>query len=463
MKQNNVCYLLWFLAIIICWFSLDLAEGEEWDPPAIKVYPDHNEVAMNPDLLPQLVDQGRQLFEAKFNELDGAGRPGATGDSKPTPRSTANNVEFIRTSGPDAMSCASCHNQPTIGGSGDFVANAFVGAHFSDPPTYRIDPDVTNERNTISIFGAGLIEILANEMTQELKTQREQAIDEAQALGKSQKISLSTKGVNFGSIVAKPNGVVDAKELEGIDYDLVVRPFGAKGVAASLREFTIAALNQHHGIQAMERFGWERTGRIDFDLDGVREEFSIGQLTALVAFQAHLPPPKPKCSKNPAKRESEQKGERLFESIGCTSCHIPSLPVKSLLFREPNAFNRPGAITPNDVEGTVNIMLQVQNDSNYFVMAYTDLKRHNLCDGEIRHFCNEKSKQDNIDTSLFLTSKLWDLALSAPYGHRGDLRTISKAILSHGGEARKQRENFINLQDYDKRAIIGFLQTLGKE
>jgi hypothetical protein len=49
-----------------------------WDPPAIGVHPDHNQVAADPRLLPQLIAEGRQLFEAKFNEADGAGRPGAT-------------------------------------------------------------------------------------------------------------------------------------------------------------------------------------------------------------------------------------------------------------------------------------------------------------------------------------------------------------------------------------------------
>lgn len=463
MTQHTCRYLSRFFLVSVFWFWLDLIGGDEWDPPAITVFPDHNAVARKPELLPELIEQGRLLFEAKFNELDGAGRPGATGDSKPTPRSPSHNIELIRTSGPDAMACASCHNQPSSGGSGDFVANVFVGAHFSDPPTNRIDTEVTNERNTISIFGAGLIEILAKEMTQELHKLRAKALEEAKELGKNIRIDLSVKGVNFGSISARPNGTLDFRELEGIDYDLVVRPFGVKGVAASLREFTIAALNQHHGIQAIERFGWERTGRRDFDLDGVEVEFSIGQLTALVAFQAQLASPKPRFSKDPIAREAELQGKRLFEQIGCTSCHIPSLPIKSLNFREPNPYNRPGAITPDNVEGIVNISLDAQNNGNHFVMAFTDLKRHNLCDKEISHFCNEKHKQDNIHTDLFLTSKLWDIATSAPYGHRGDLRTLSKAILHHGGEARKQRDSFMSLPDEGKKQIISFLRTLGRK
>ena len=138
------------------------------------------------------------------------------------------------------------------------------------------------------------------------------------------------------------------------------------------------------------------------------------------------------------------------------------LPLLSTVFQEPNLYNRPGAIIPGDVEGTVQIELGAEPRDSPIVRAYSDLKRHNLCDAEVRHFCNEARKQDNVDTKLFLTAKLWDVASSAPYGHRGDLRTLSAAILAHGGEARQQRESFLRLNESGKRAVIAFLRTLGR-
>src|SRR5262249_13474700 len=107
--------------------------GQNWDPPAVTVHPDHDRVAKDPALIPELIEQGRLLFKAKFNEADGAGRPAATGDSKPTPRDRRNDPGLHRTAGPDALSCFGCHNEPSIGGSGDFAANVFGGARFPDP------------------------------------------------------------------------------------------------------------------------------------------------------------------------------------------------------------------------------------------------------------------------------------------------------------------------------------------
>ena len=289
------------------------------------------------------------------------------------------------------------------------------------------------------------------------------ALDQAIRLGSEVEIILTSKGIQFGSIVTKPDGTINLANIQGIDYDLVIRPFGVKGIAASLREFSIGALNQHHGIQAVERFGWERTGRRDFDLDGIEDEFTIGQLSALVLFQATLPAPIQTFSNVPAEKEKEQKGKAIFEGIGCAGCHIPWLPLNNNTFSEPNQFNRPGAITPKDIGKTIDIKLDTGIDDKLLVRAYTDFKRHVICDDVTTHFCNERLKQDNVETNEFLTAKLWDLNTSAPYGHRGDLTTVSAAILAHGGEANASREDFMRLDEDEKKSVISFLFTLGRE
>lgn len=60
----------------------------------------------------------------------------------------------------------------------------------------------------------------------------------------------------------------------------------------------------------------------------------------------------------------------------------------------------------------------------------------------------------------FLTRKLWDVGSTAPYGHRGDLTTITEAILHHAGEARPQRERFAALKEKKQAAIVEFSKTL---
>jgi CxxC motif-containing protein (DUF1111 family) len=119
-------------------------------------------------------------------------------------------------------------------------------------------------------------------------------------------------------------------------------------------------------------------------------------------------------------------------------------------------------MSAKDATTIVRTTLNVPPEADGYVVAiYSDLKRHQMCDDEVRHFCNERLRQDNVRQELFTTMKLWDLATSAPYGHRGDCGTLSEAILAHGGEARPAREKFRTLSDAEKRALIEFLLSLG--
>lgn len=459
------------LAILMMFGVLERGHASQnWDPPAIDVFPDHNEVALHSEQLPNMLAAGRKLFVTRFNLADGAGRPSATGDSKPTVRDPRLGNTFTRAAGLDANSCAGCHNQPVTGGSGDFAVNVFVGAQFSDPPTQSISTDVTSERNTIGLFGAGAIEMLAREMTEDLQAQKIAALERARVQNQDVPVSLETKGVHFGTIVAKPNGSYDASRLQGIDADLVIKPFAAKGVVISLREFTINALNHHDGIQALERFGWERTGRRDFDEDGVDVEFTVGQTSALTLFQASLPAPLRTLPRDEQQASQLRRGEEAFIQVGCASCHIPALPLRGNTFSEPNPYNRPGNLLPEDVMAPILMPLPLNAAKEggvykgaggvTYVAAYTDLKRHRICDEDDPFFCNERLRQDFVPTDTFITSKLWDVGSSMPFGHRGDCTTVSEAILHHSAEAKASRDAFLQLDDETKRALISFLLSL---
>lgn len=433
------------------------------DPPAVRDWPDHDAAARGELAWTKLVSHGASLFRTKFNEADGAGRPGATGDSKPTPRKRSDRG-FHRIAGPDANSCAGCHNDPIAGGSGEFVSNVFVGAHFSDPVIDHVHPEATNERNTTSIQGAGLIEMLAREITAELHALRRVAMELARREGREIETELRVQDVFFGWLRARADGTVDTSRFEGVDDDLVIKPFGAKGVAVSLREFTVFALNQHHGMQAVERFGWERTGRRDFDGDGKEIEITIGQVSALAAFQASLPPPMPAPTADSGQEQQRMRGQRLFAQVGCASCHRPHLTLRATSFVEPNPYNRPGALGTDGGRLSITGHLPAAPPAPgqpLLVRAFTDFKRHRICDDERPQLCNERRRQDNVPTDHFMTARLWDLASSAPYCHRGDCLSVSEAIDRHGGAARAARRQYEALPDADKRAVLEFLLSLG--
>jgi CxxC motif-containing protein (DUF1111 family) len=61
---------------------------------------------------------------------------------------------------------------------------------------------------------------------------------------------------------------------------------------------------------------------------------------------------------------------------------------------------------------------------------------------------------------------LWGVGLSdivnnhSQFLHDGRARNLTEAILWHGGEAQKAKENFINMQKSERDALLKFLNSL---
>ncbi|HUN93931.1 MAG TPA: di-heme oxidoredictase family protein [Burkholderiaceae bacterium] len=441
-----------------------------WDERAL---PDHLDfdafVGADDAALQKLIERGGVLFQAKFTRLDGAGRPMATQAIVPTKRKRAMPFAFQRTGGPDADACAGCHNDPVPGGAGDIVANVFVSEGFESSDFDSLDPQFSNERGTTPLQGDGLIELLAREMSADLQAVRRDALRRARSTNTDVSLPLASKGVSFGSIRAHPAGTIDLGEIDGVDTDLVVRPFSQKGVFTSLRQFTINALNQHHGMEATERFGARWTGNADFDGDGMNDEITSGDVSAMVAWQATLAPPGRAAGLPASWVAAASKGEGLFERIGCTGCHRPALPLDSLVFRDPGPSDMAGTLRAGEVPRPIEIDLgrfawaqHLARDAKGRVLVplYADLKRHVISDTGTDKLGNELLAQRFVERDTFRTAFLWGVGSTAPYGHRGDITTIDEAIRAHAGEGRASREAYETLGDEDRSSIIAFLRSL---
>lgn len=97
------------------------------------------------------------------------------------------------------------------------------------PTLESLSADFSNERKTLGLFGSGPIEMLAREMTEELSLIRFAAINQAVLSNRFITAPLITKGVDFGTITARPDGWVDLTGVRGVNTDLIVRPFHQNG------------------------------------------------------------------------------------------------------------------------------------------------------------------------------------------------------------------------------------------
>jgi hypothetical protein len=222
-------------------------------------------------------------------------------------------------------------------------------------------------------------------------------------------------------------------------------------------------------MQSMERFGMERKGIEDYDEDGVKNELTVGDITAATLWQASLGVPGQVIPNNGTVARAILVGERTFGNIGCADCHTPAMVINNRIFSDPNPYNPEGNLQADEVTRLTTYDMTAQGGKPYLerrydgsavIRAYTDLKRHNLCDADYNHYCNEELEQAGVATEMFLTRKLWDVGNTAPYGHRGDLTTITEAIDQHGGEARASRDAFFALTQQSRDEVVEFLKSL---
>ena len=412
---------------------------------------------------------GGGIFDSRWNTLDGAGRPETDGNGQPRPRRDAPQ-NFNRISGPDGDSCNSCHNFQNGTGGGDAVHNTFVGT--GSYPFVNFDgaegdlfqdlhlDGVGNVRSTTAIFGSGFLELLAREMTFELFALRDQALAQAQGGGSEVTVDLEAKGVSYGTLTARPDGSLDTSAVVGVDPDLVIKPFRQKGTVVSLRAFTTAAMNEHHGIQAAELFGEGS----DPDADGVVDELTVGDMTMLSVYQTLVPVPGRLLPADPGQMAAVDRGEDLFGTLGCGVCHVPSLVLDDPVFTEPGPFNPPEILGPADVPQPFAVDLTAfgplprlprESDGTVIVPAFTDLKRHDMGPA-----LADNVVEQGVGTQWFLTKRLWGFANEPPYLHDGRALTVSEAILWHGGEAQASRDAFEALPAFDQACVVDFLWTL---
>ena len=411
------------------------------------------------------IRRGRQLFQRKFTRAQGLGPN--TGDGR------GDIAETLTIGAGIGDSCAACHGRPrgAAGFGGDVVTR----------------PD---SRDAPHLFGLGLQEMLADEMTTELRALRTAALARAAEGRRPVTVRLVAKGIPFGQLTALPEGTVDTTGVKGVDGDLRVRPFFAHGSTISIREFVVGALNAEMGLRTVDPevtaaargarivtpAGMVLDGSIDrlevFDepidqIDdpslGVRPEIAVSVVDFLEFYLLNYFKPG-----TGEQTQSVRHGRRVFEQVGCVSCHVPDMTiqrdrrvadVETVFDPRRGVFNRLFAtaipLFAAIDDGTGLPPLKPPRLQPFVVRdIFTDFKRHDL--GPEFHERN----YDGTVQREFMTEPLWGVGTSAPYGHDGRSINLREVILRHGGEATAQRKSFARLPHALQDRLLDFLGSL---
>ena len=129
---------------------------------------------------------------------------------------------------------------------------------------------------------------------------------------------------------------------------------------------------------------------------------------------------------------------------GCADCHIPDLQIEhDRRVADLDTVYDPERGIFNNLFATANPLFNILDDHSGFPALrqpalgpfpvrniFTDLKRHDL---------GANFYERNFDGTVrteFLTTPLWGVGSTGPYGHDGRSINLMEVILRHGGEAR---------------------------
>lgn len=411
------------------------------------------------------IRRGRQIFQRKFQLKQGLG---------PRTNDGEGNLDTDGSLGAGLTdSCGGCHGRPR-GGAG------FGGDVFTRP----------DSRDAPHLYGLGQVEMLADEITTELRAIRDQAIDKAWDTNHKVTVRLQSKGTDYGEITALADGSIDTSKVEGVDADLRVKPFFAEGSTISMREFIVGAFNAEMGLEAPDEdleaasngddiltpAGMWLTGTQDTieappvhsvfddaDNDGVFNELD----TAIIDhtefyFLNYFSPATYKQG------FAEKRGKNLMKRIGCNGCHTPDLTINNdrRVGNVETKYDPDNGIFNNlfaTVTGTFDEIddggdhpsLKLPQGATFVVKGiYADFKRHDL---------GPAFWERNFDGSYqkeFMTEPLWGVGSTSPYGHDGRSINLHEVILRHGGEAEAVTQRYKRLGSSGQMQIQAFLQSL---
>src|SRR6266567_2294735 len=330
----------------------------------------------------------------------------------------------------NATSCASCHEQPVVGGGGsndgeggediEIHATTFqygtaqcddlaaVGGpviqkqltpafseymHLTSEPIPATATD-SGHRTTPDLFGFGLLD----------------AVPEAEILALADPLDRNGDGIS-----GRPNRTADGR----------LGRFGRKAQVATLREFNAGAFVNEMGITSPTE-PHEQTidgAPLPAGVDPTPDpELTQDAVDATTAFVQLLAPPAPL-----PRSFVEERGRVTFVLIGCAGCHVPALVT---------GFNRVSALN-----------LKI-------VQAYTDLLLHDM-GPDLADICLGTARP-----AEYRTEPLMGLRFKTALLHDGRASSIAAAIRLHGGEAVRARNRFLRLSAGERYTLLKFLGGL---
>jgi CxxC motif-containing protein (DUF1111 family) len=322
--------------------------------------------------------------------------------------------------------CSACHTSPATGGTGDqFVMRA---SRFISPDGCDILSDAGGENVRINA-------------TPQLRAHGISA--QPFPAGATDSVRFNVPHIfGMGLIEAIPDDEIrkradpDDRDRDGVSGRVGVDPqgrlarFGRKADQPTLRGFVEHAAHQEMGLTSPAFPHESRIAGMPLP-DGVDPaadpELSDDDIALLADFVRFLAPVARQTGESDSDRQTIARGQALFDAVGCTACHTPSMTTG----RHPVA-----ALDRKRID------------------LFSDLLLHDMGPG-LATVCAA-----GAGTTELRTEPLMGLRHRSVYLHDSRTNDLFEAITMHGGEATPARERFRALSELKRHALVRFLRSL---
>jgi len=231
------------------------------------------------------------------------------------------------------------------------------------------------------------------------------------------------------------------QHLRGADGVLRAGRFGWKGENFSIRDQSAQALAGDMGLSTpgIDQPAGDCTAAQADCLarpDGVQARLGKSEtpdpiLSLMTFYSQNLAVP----ARRKASFPDVLAGKKLFYQVGCIECHLPKFVTRQDWPDKPQRFQ--------------------------LIWPYSDFLLHDMGDG-----LADGQQVGTASGKEWRTPPLWAIGLTRTVSghtfflHDGRARTLEEAILWHGGEAERARDNYVVLEKTDRQKLISFLESL---
>lgn len=261
------------------------------------------------------------------------------------------------------------------------------------------------------------------------------------------------------SILALARATPDADGVKGVAnyvYDpesgaVRVGRFGWKASKATLRQQSADALLLDMAVTSPVyrsracingpvacAAGPAQAGITEADLQSISNYLALVAVPAQRSVASGFPKGVAPIDEHRVDQQQVGAGAKLFQGMRCVACHTAEIKT-----------------------GAGHLFAELRNQT---IRPYTDLLLHDMGAGLADKFVEGQAKGGMWRTAplwgIGYTDKVMGGSAKVGYLHDGRARSLTEAILWHGGEADRSRQRFENLSKADREAVLAFLKSL---